>query len=110
MKPCPWCIGWANSLHRDTLYWRAIHHPHISPHAQLHLLFIPLEHVHDLLDLPPGAHRELWTLLDWARQEWKLSYYGLVIRGGIVADHAHAELIVGDVNDEDGAKVLVEFP
>jgi ATP adenylyltransferase len=92
-------------LHR-TGHWTVT--PNRFPYAstRLHLMLVPHEHVTDLLDLTAPAQRDFWSTLDWVRQTYGLSYYGLGARngdprftGGTIA-HVHVHVIVGDPDGE----------
>ncbi|SEG89624.1 Diadenosine tetraphosphate (Ap4A) hydrolase [Thermomonospora echinospora] len=91
---------------RETAHW------HITPNAYpykgtaVHLLLVPHEHVTDLADLSEPARLDFFQALQWVRNEYDLTYYGLGIRngdcrytGGTIA-HVHVHLLVGDTTPD----------
>lgn len=90
-------------VHR-TAHWAVT--PNRFPYRDTirHLLFIPDEHVADLVELSVRAQQDFWVALEWARRRYGFTYYGLAARngdpmrtGGTIA-HLHMHVIVGDPN------------
>jgi ATP adenylyltransferase len=101
-------------VHRST-HWTVT--PNEFPYrgTRLHLLLVPDEHVTDVVDLSPGAQRDFWTVLGWARDHYELSFYSTAARnghceytGGTIR-HVHVHLLQGDVDDPDHEPVRTKL-
>jgi hypothetical protein len=88
--------------------WSVIPAPDRAEGVQHHLLIVPNEHVADLVDLDASqsAHALFWQALAWIRDTYALTHYGLLVETG---GHAHAEVIVGDVEAPGHRGVRVEI-
>ncbi len=100
---------------RRTNHWTVTPNEYPYQETKLHLLLVPDEHVADLIDLSAEAQREFWQVLEWIRDHYSLTYYGLGSRngdcrytGGTIY-HVHVHVLVGDVENPDHTGVKMKL-
>lgn len=98
-----------------TRHWTAT--PNEFPYrgTRLHLLLVPDQHAHDLLELSEEVRGDFWTALAAVAGRYQLDHYGLGVRNGdcrftgATIRHVHAHVLVGDPAGEQAAVVRMRF-
>lgn len=86
-QECPFCNPLRftpEKVLRATEHWRLVHNDFPYKHHLGHLLIIPIEHLEmeNFRSIPAALMVEVWELLLWATEEFKLPGGGLVVRWG----------------------------
>jgi ATP adenylyltransferase len=89
----------------ESRHWLVTNNKYPYANTRLHLLLVPRAHVEDLLDLEPAARDEYWTVLEWIKKSYGLTFYSIGSRNGdsrytgSSIAHVHVHVVVGDVDD-----------
>jgi len=117
---CLFCPEGLRQQGRQQILWRTRHWavtPNEFPYAgtALHLLLVPQQHAHDLLDLPAEVQHDFWAVLGSVRERYQLHHYGLGVRNGdcrftgATIRHVHAHVLVAAPATAGGGPVRMRF-
>lgn len=117
---CLFCPEGLRQHGRQQVLWRTRHWvitPNEFPYqgTALHLLLVPQQHAHDLLDLPAGVQQDFWAALGLVRERYQLQHYGLGVRNGdcrftgATIRHVHAHVMVAAPAEAGEGPVRMRF-
>lgn len=113
---CPFCQESLKKYHKSEIlksgeHWLLTYNQWPYANTKLHLLAIAKYHATDLSGMKPGSAEELFDMLRWAEDFYKISFGGICMRfgdikqNGATIDHLHAHLIVPVENLSKDKKV-----
>ena len=114
---CPFCIDNLARFHKKkilklTLHWLVTKNQWPYQNTRVHLLAIYREHAENISEISPEAGKELFEIIRWAEEEYKITSGALAMRfgdisgNGATVSHIHAQILSAKITNRSDPKYI----